>query len=394
MNPVSIIGKTLDQPLLVSKFSRAVPGILTMGATAYALYDVYKTPKEDRKKSLIKNLCVLGFTVGSALLATRGLKPIKLFGKQIFKGFNGLSENHGIKDILTSQTKLIDDYLTANPVSSKVSQVLNKAKNKVLNFSEVKLLLGELGKGEAGKNLLKQLIPGPENVTSSKIFSEIGRLSLIGLIPVLGGITGGITGDALTENNWKQRIPDKIKEGSYQYLANIFMCNVGAGGALAIMEKMNIQSKCARATGMITGIILTGVLGGSVIANYLCNKLIDPLFGKTKSSMGAGGLKNIYAERKPEALDIGLHTDDIATIAVMSGLKWIEPVLPMLYSISGYRAGIGYRNGHTHHQKEISSTPGQRIEAPLKRTNSFNGSLHVSSDVYQVFEQKIQTNLR
>ena len=58
--------------------------------------------------------------------------------------------------------------------------------------------------------------------------------------------------------------------------------------------------------------------------------------------------RHLFDERKPEPLDIGLHTDDIATVAVMSGLKWIEPALPLLYAISGYRAGIGYRNGqHT-----------------------------------------------
>ena len=49
-------------------------------------------------------------------------------------------------------------------------------------------------------------------------------------------------------------------------------------------------------------------------------------------------------ERTPEVLDIGLHTDDIATVSLLSGLKWIEPALPLMYTISGYRAGIGYRN--------------------------------------------------
>jgi hypothetical protein len=48
--------------------------------------------------------------------------------------------------------------------------------------------------------------------------------------------------------------------------------------------------------------------------------------------------------RTPELLDLTLHTDDIATVSLLSGLKWIEPSLPLLYSISGYRAGIGYRN--------------------------------------------------
>jgi hypothetical protein len=29
---------------------------------------------------------------------------------------------------------------------------------------------------------------------------------------------------------------------------------------------------------------------------------------------------------------------------LLSGLKWIEPALPLMYTLSGYRAGIGYRN--------------------------------------------------
>ena len=72
-------------------------------------------------------------------------------------------------------------------------------------------------------------------------FSEIGFLSINGAIPVVGGITGGIVADRLTDKEgWKDKITDKIKEGSYQYLANIFMCNIGAGAALGILEKMNI----------------------------------------------------------------------------------------------------------------------------------------------------------
>ena len=184
---------------------------------------------------------------------------------------------------------------------------------------------------------LNKLIPEPENISSKDIFSEIGRLSLLGLIPVIGGIGGGIAGDMVTTREWKKEIPNKIKEGAYQYLANIFLCNIGAGTALGVMEKFGVKSKTPRALGMIGGIVATGVIGGSAIANLISNKIIDPICGK-KSKNG------IYSERKPEALDIGLHTDDIATVAVMSGLKWIEPALPIMYAISGYRAGIGYRN--------------------------------------------------
>ena len=83
---------------------------------------------------------------------------------------------------------------------------------------------------------------------------------------------------------------------------------------------------------MTSGIILTGVLGGSKVANFVSQKIIAPLTGAKQK------------ERKPEALDVCLHTDDIATVSLLSGLKWIEPALPILYSVSGYKAGIGYRN--------------------------------------------------
>lgn len=106
---------------------------------------------------------------------------------------------------------------------------------------------------------------------------------------------------------------------------------------LRFLEKNNIKSRMARGLGMIGGIILTGVIGGSKIANFIGDKVINPLCGdKRKHHKGD--------ERTPELIDIGLHTDDIATVSLLSGLKWIEPMLPILYTVSGYRAGIGYRN--------------------------------------------------
>ena len=85
---------------------------------------------------------------------------------------------------------------------------------------------------------------------------------------------------------------------------------------------------------MTAGIITTGVLGGSAIANFIGNKIVNPIILK----------KDEKEKRTPEMLDLTLHMDDIATVSLLSGLKWIEPALPILYSISGYRAGIGYRN--------------------------------------------------
>lgn len=344
MKILSVLGKYLDQPKLVGNFSKAVPALLIAGGVAYAIKNVYETPEKERHKELIKSAAVLTGTIGSALVATRGIKPFKI-GKKVFKGFEGLSERIDLKEIKQEQTELINDFLENNKdLSKNATDFLQIAKEKVLSLSQIKTVFEELEKKQGGKEFLEKFVPNPENVDSKEIFGEIKRLSIIGLVPVLGGIAGGIFGDKLTEDNWKDRIPDKIKEGSYQYLANIFLCNVGAGAALAVMEKANIKSKAARAGGMIAGIILAGLVFGSAIANLIGNICIDPLLHH-KDKNHPHNHKGLYEERTPEALDLGLHVDDVATVAVLSGLRWIEPALPILYSISGYRAGIGYRNG-------------------------------------------------
>lgn len=336
MNTLKVAGKFLDQPMLVEKFRKSVPVVLTTGAAIYTGHEINKAPEHKKKKAAIRTVSTMAFTVGSALAAPK-------ITDKIFKDADEIPKS--MKELQSDATGLISDFMKKNQLDEKTKILLEKAKTKVLKFDEVKTLFKNFENNENGKKLLNKLIPDPENITSTKIFREIKRLSLFGLIPVAGGIAGGITGDILSRNNWKKRVPDKIKEGSYQYLANIFLCNIGAGAALGIMEKLKVTSKSHRALGMIGGILITGVLGGSAIANLIGNKIINPIFDKQHKNKK----ETLFNERKPEALDIGLHTDDIATVAVMSGLKWIEPALPIMYSISGYRAGIGYRNGHQHH---------------------------------------------
>lgn len=327
MNSLTILGKYLDQPKLVENFSKAVPAILVVGGGVYAANNVLKSSKEDRSKELTRNLLVMTTTIVSAIFAPKiAAKVVK--------------EHHQHAEIPLKE--LIKNFKEKNKLSDDIVQILNKAEEKQIKFKEVKKLFTEIGKDEAGKEFLSGengLIPDPENIDSKHIFGEIGKLSVMGLIPVLGGITGGIAGDALTDKNWKDKIPNKIKEGTYQYLANIFLCNIGAGAALAVLEKFNIKSKSARAVGMISGIILAGIVFGSAVANLVSEKIIDPLVGIKHKQKG------LYIERRPEVLDVSLHVDDVATVAVLSGLKWIEPALPVLYAVSGYRAGIGYRNG-------------------------------------------------
>lgn len=371
MNNIQTLGKFLDQPVLVSKFQKTVPGLLTAGAAAFVAKDVFQSKPEERKEKVIKAGITMGVTVAAALAAST-----------IASAVTKRPLPPGIDKVKAKNKDLIDSFVKNTDLEDKTKTILEKGKEKILGFKEVKTLFNNLKDKEGGADFLKKFIPDPENISAKDIFSEIGYLSVYGAIPVVGGIAGGIAADKITDkNNWKEKVPDKIKEGSYQYLANIFMCNVGAGAALGLLEKAGIQSKAARAAGMTAGIIATGVIGGSKIANVIGEKVIDPLcdkflskdksskpevkqifadnsdnifsvdFGKKenkvytiKTGEAADIVQKEYKERTPEMLDIGLHTDDIATVSLLSGLKWIEPALPVLYTVSGYRAGSGYRN--------------------------------------------------
>jgi len=336
LNSIKTIGKYLDQPLLVGKFSKVVPATLLGGSALYTLHETHKAKKGEKIKTAINTGLVLSATSVAALVAP------KIATKAIGRAY----EKVDINKIVRANREIIKEYTENNQVSENISKILNKAKTNVLKPKEIKILHTEMSKTDAGKKLINKLVPEPENVTASDIVKDMGRLSILGFLPVAGGIAGGVAGDLITDKpNWKNKFPNKIKEGAYQYLANIFLCNVGAAAALGIMEAAKVTSKSARALGMVGGIIATGVVGGSAIANYISKKVINPLFDKGKQK-NVEQEKSLYSDRKPEMLDVCLHTDDVATIAVMSGFKWIEPSLPILYAISGYRAGIGYRNGN------------------------------------------------
>ena len=318
MPRISAIGKYLDQPLLTAKINKSVPAVLGVGSAAIFANSMMQTPKDERKKT--------GIQLGLTLLAT-GLSAIN--APKIAAFVTGRKPTLTVNQIKSLNSKVVDDFLNNNSVGKKIAGILEKSKENILSLKEINVLFGN----DKTKKVAQELIPPPDNITSKDIFREIGWLSVYGAIPVVGGIAGGIAGDKFTDDKWKKKVPNKLKEGAYQYLANIFLCNIGAGVALGLLEKANIKSKAARCIGMVTGILLTGVIGGSFIANYIGKKLINPLVNEKSNDV-----------RTPELLDLGLHTDDIATVSLLSGLKWIEPSLPLLYSVSGYRAGIGYRN--------------------------------------------------
>lgn len=400
---ISAIGKTLDQPLLISKLKDKTPKILAAAAFAYGAYDTLKAPKEERKKRGIKNAVILSTVVGTSLMSAFGLKTGK---RQIFKGLVNVS---GKDEILKNQNRAVDEFLKNNDVSKNVSNVLQRAKTGILNVKDTETLLDAFqtgkGKQKGQDELLETLFSKKEDLSAREIFEETGRLSVLGLMPVVSGVLSGIAAEKITKESTPESSSNKIKEGAYQFLANIFMCNVGAAGALFGAERLQKAGFIKSLTPLkklgviMCGIFVTGIMGGSYVANFIGKKVLDPVFDKKKGAnagfksvwnsyptgslntftskqkvfekftaererlafQNRGGMSKakhcgkkhkgcrnsgIYNERKPELLDMALHTDDIATAGVLSGFKWIEPMLPLMYTISGYRAGIGYRNNN------------------------------------------------
>lgn len=350
---ISTLCKYVDQPMVLNKLDQKMPALLIGAGGTYGLVDSLKHNKNDKKhgrKKFIQNAIVISSTITASLIGTRGLK---IGGKKIV---NGLMERVHLTELQKTQTEAVNKFISNTKIKdNEIMQALETAKLKELSPKQIELLNDKLPTSPAKKELFSVILPEKKNLNSKEIFSEIKRLSLLGLIPVAGGVTGGIIADKVTHTNNRKGTADKVKEGLYQYLANIFLCNVGAGAALFLSEKLEKAGKIKPLTPMkklaviLTGITATGIIGGSYIANYISKKCVNPLFGEKKNG------KNLYDERKPEALDIALHADDIATAGILSGFKWVEPALPFMYFISGYRAGIGYRNnkglekGHDRH---------------------------------------------
>lgn len=345
---IKTLARCVDQPILLNKLQKSIPTVLIGVGTTYGAYDTYHSSKnrdsEFKKKKVLKNSIIIASTVASSLAAANG---VRLFGKQIIPR---LIHQPALSELLKSQKTAISEFLSVSKnIGDDVVSILNSAKDNYIKSKDIEVLMKSIPDGKEKQKLFSVILPTPDNLTSKEIFSEVGRLSLLGAIPVVGGVSGGILADKVTDTASRKSTSNKIKEGFYQYFANIFLCNVGACAALFTAEQLQKRGRIKPLSSLqkmlviMTGITATGIVGGSWIANKLSQKFIDPVLNGHKPNKNVSG-KGVYFERKPELTDVALHVDDIATAGVLSGFKWIEPALPLMYFVSGYRAGIGYRN--------------------------------------------------
>ena len=99
MSIFKVAGKFLDQPILVAKFKKAVPYLLTTGGTLYCAKVVKHAQPENKKQVAIKSGLTMGVTILSALAAP------KIVNK-IFK-----LETKTIKEIKKNNTEIVDELL-------------------------------------------------------------------------------------------------------------------------------------------------------------------------------------------------------------------------------------------------------------------------------------------
>ena len=229
---LSSIGKCVDQPLILNKLEKKMPALLIGAGSLYGIFDTYSSSKNKsdnkKKKIALKNAIIIASTITASLAGAKGVKTkaikfnmfnrtINLPSKQIIPS---LLPSHSLSKILEKQNSAIDKFLSKEKAEKNILHILNKARNKALKPGEIEYLTDNLKDSEAKKNLFNAILPEPENLNAKAIFSEIGRLSLLGAIPVAGGIMGGIAADKITSTSSKKSTSNKIKEGFYQYFAN------------------------------------------------------------------------------------------------------------------------------------------------------------------------------
>lgn len=339
---IQSLAKYIDQPIIINNIQKAFPSILIGSAVAGGMAATAKAPEHKKKEAAIKSTIILSSTVLASLVAARGLK---IGNRKLLKGLMPLKDR---SKIFEERQKAINNFIKQEPeISAEAKNILTNLKNKALSPKEIDVLDSSIQKSENSRKLYDALFSPQAKLTSKGLFEDMKRLPQYGAYAIGGGLLGGLLADKITGTGSKKSTANKVKEACYQYFANTFLCITGAGVALAGLERLEHNGLVKNVTPMkkmatvIGGILGVGVIFGSIAANLIGKKVIDPMFGQKES---AENKHKIYSERHPELLDICIHADDLATAGVYSGFKWVEAIMPVFYLIAGYRAGIGHRN--------------------------------------------------
>lgn len=157
----------------------------------------------------------------------------------------------------------------------------------------------------------------------------------VGLASVGSGMVAGFLANRL-QGKSQDKNQDVMKEGIFQYVANIAMCGFGAGAGLTVANALGFtkfRNPVARFGTIVAG-LGAGIYGGALLANPLSNLI------EAKSSQN----QNACAGRRLELADGILHVDDIPTAFSVAGVQALKPWISPFFLMSGLKTAYGYRN--------------------------------------------------
>lgn len=398
---LSVYGNYIDQRAVVQRFGWPVNRAMVAAGVGLTGWHAFKAQPEERKKVLVRDALVLGGTIGGTILASGGLvglkqlvTPIELVEHKVGEklgekakalalyGAKPLAEEgkHLVEEAKKSIDKLPGEIENLHPqvVQTLKNHLDNLGDEAELSTQKLKNLYDKLFEFEpkrVGEIFEKIFDENEEEVLKgglkkeSALKKEIGEAINffgIGAIGVLSGIGGGLVANKINGVKDPEKTPNMVKEGIFQFVANIGMCAVGAGSALVLMKpnewidkvsssesvrkaaktvdqifNHSAGSKLYRFGGVLAGLSV-GILGGAHIANYVgrhwVNPALDKIQGKPSKPPEQQGKRHI------EGMDMVLHVDDIPTAAAIAGTAILGPWIMPFFPVSGYKAGIGYRN--------------------------------------------------
>jgi len=324
----SSLGHWVDQPAIIRRAQKPAVLVGALGGLALLAKDVFKAePGEARRKVAIRDALVLGATAVGTLAA------YKVFMRKD-------------ADVLLPKLKELGER-------GYDAAFLKLAKKEVKSRQEIDTLVTAIrGKAQGRKAIAADtdlVFPrAPEPTMLEDLKDEIAPFALVGLASCLSGFGGGLLANKINGTGGKEETSRMMKEGVFQFIANIFMCAVGAMIGLSVVNNKfkPVHNKIAR-VGVVGAGLSLGILGGGAIANTIGARWINPLINK----FGSGGAQTANQppqndKRKIEFWDAILHLDDVPTAMVFAGVEILRPFIPLFFAFSGYRTGIGYRNGH------------------------------------------------
>lgn len=391
-------GHYIEQPAVIAKAEKKA-GLLGLAAMAGIWgMDTWKAKPEERRKILLRDGLVLGATALGTILAARRFMMPYVNPTEVAEAREALKEVvSGLRGRYSDQLceLMLKDSKSAAEYRQVIEGMQSKTRARLADPREA---------AKAAEADLQQVLPVELDESFLDSLAKMKNFFMVGGISVVSGLLGGLAANKVNGTHSRENTINMIKEGIFQFIANIALCAVGASMGIAAVNIKPIKRKLA-GMGMLgkltrTGVIVVGlslgIFGGGAIANYIGEKWVNPFFDKLQGKVAEAKAEDKLPEgkRKVEFWDAILHLDDLPTALALAGVAIMEPFIPLFFGFSGYRTGIGYRNdeaptaGPATAESAIENTmPQGETEIPSAEIAQQPSRLLTADSPFQIFSR-------